>query len=64
MLYLAAMALRGDVAAKLLHVVFHLILAGLVYLTARRHLKLKDGWTAVLFFYAMPPGAVAGRLGL
>ncbi len=54
MLYLFAMALRGDVAAKLLHVVFHFMLAGLVYATARRHLKLQEGWTAVLFFYAMP----------
>lgn len=54
MFYLMGLALRGDVAAKLLHVVFHFMLAGLIYITARRHLQLKDGWTAVLFFYAMP----------
>lgn len=54
MFYLMGMAVRGDVTAKLLHVVFHFMLAGLVFVTARRHLKLKDAWTAVLFFYAMP----------
>ncbi|MCP4427695.1 MAG: hypothetical protein GY803_24690, partial [Chloroflexi bacterium] len=54
MFYVMGMALRGDVAAKLLHAIFHFMLTGLVYATARRHLKLKDGWTAVLFFYAMP----------
>ncbi|MCB9445406.1 MAG: glycosyltransferase family 39 protein [Ardenticatenaceae bacterium] len=54
MFYLMAMAIRGDVTAKLLHVVFHFMLVGLIYITARRHLNLKEGWTAVLFFYAMP----------
>ncbi len=54
MFYTMGMALRGDVTAKLLHVVFHLMLAGLVYSTARQHLKLKEGGTAVLLFYAMP----------
>ncbi len=50
MFYMMGLAIRGDVAAKLLHTVFHFMLAGLVYLTARRHLKLREGWTAVLFF--------------
>jgi hypothetical protein len=54
MFYLMGMAIRGDVAAKLLHVVFHFMLAGLIYITAKRQLQLEDGWTAVLFFYAMP----------
>jgi hypothetical protein len=54
MFYMMGMAIRGDVAAKLLHTVFHFMLAGLVYVTARQHLKMREGWTAVLFFYAMP----------
>lgn len=54
MLFMLGLALRGDVAAKLLHVVFYFMLAGLVYVTARRHLQLKEGWTAVLFFFAVP----------
>ncbi len=54
MFYMMAMALRGDITAKLLHFVFHLLLAGLVYNTAQTKLRLKDSWTAVLFLYAMP----------
>ncbi|MFQ5575668.1 MAG: ArnT family glycosyltransferase [Anaerolineae bacterium] len=54
MLFLMAMALRGDVAAKLMHFGFAPLLAALVYLTARRHLGLKRGWPALLVFFSMP----------
>ena len=54
MLYAWAMLLRGDVAAKLLHAVFGLLLAGLVYLTARRFLSPKAAWPAVTVFASMP----------
>jgi 4-amino-4-deoxy-L-arabinose transferase-like glycosyltransferase len=54
MLFLMALALRGDVAAQLLHFCFSLMLAGLVYSTAREHLGVKNGWWAVVFLYGMP----------
>ncbi len=52
--YMMAMLLRGDVSAKLLHFIFALLLAGLVYLTAARLLNLKNSWLAVLFLFSMP----------
>ncbi|HEX6384450.1 MAG TPA: hypothetical protein VF177_07250, partial [Anaerolineae bacterium] len=54
MLFTMAMAVRGDVAAVLLHFVFHLMLAGLVCVIAREQLEVKNGWMAILFLYAMP----------
>jgi 4-amino-4-deoxy-L-arabinose transferase-like glycosyltransferase len=54
MLYAWAMLLRGDIAAKLLHAFFGLLLGGLVYLTARRLLNKKAAWLAVLVFASMP----------
>lgn len=54
MLYLWGMGLRGDVAAQLLHFVFLFMVAGLVYAIARDSLGLKDGWTAVIFFFSIP----------
>lgn len=61
MLYAWAMLLRGDVAAKLLHAVFGLLLAGLVYLTAHRFLSPKAAWPAVTIFASMPMvGTLAG----
>jgi hypothetical protein len=54
MFYTWAMLLRGDIAAKLLHTLFGLLLAGLVYLTARRFLSKKAGWLAVVAFASMP----------
>ncbi|MCA9959504.1 MAG: glycosyltransferase family 39 protein, partial [Anaerolineales bacterium] len=54
MLFMLAMALRGDVAAKLLHFFFAPLLAGLVYVLGKRHFHLRDGWTAVLFLFAAP----------
>ncbi len=54
MLFMMAMALRSDVTAKLLHFIFHLMLAGLIFQTARKQLRMKEGWTAVLLLYAIP----------
>ena len=54
MLFLLAMGIRGDSAAKLLHFTFIFLLAGLVYLLGRDYLRLKNGWTAVLFLAAIP----------
>ena len=54
MLFMLAMVVRGDVAAKLIHYVFALMLGGLVYAITRRHLGVKNGWTAVVFLYAIP----------
>lgn len=54
MLFMIAMALRGDVAAKLLHFIFAFMLAGLVFAIARDQLKVRNAWTAVLFLFATP----------
>jgi hypothetical protein len=54
MLFAWTMLLRGDIAAKLLHLVFGLLLTGLVYLTAHRLLEPKAGWRAVTILASMP----------
>jgi len=54
MLFVWAMLLRGDIAAKLLHTGFGLLLAGLVYIVARRLLGQKVAWPAVLILASMP----------
>lgn len=56
MLYLLGLAIRGDVAAKLLHFAFSLLLAGMIYTIATRLLRVKSksGWTTVLFLFATP----------
>jgi 4-amino-4-deoxy-L-arabinose transferase-like glycosyltransferase len=60
MLYLAAMLLRGDVAAKLVHFGFMLLLAALVYVLARRHAGVEHGWPAVAVYAAIPMVPVLG----
>ena len=61
MLYAWAMLLRGDIAAKLLHTLFGLLLGGLVYLTARCLLKKEAAWPSVLIYASMPMvGTLAG----
>ena len=60
MLYLAAMLLRGDVAAKLLHYGYMLLLGGLVYVMAQRHVGRGCGWPAVGLYAAIPMVAVLG----
>ena len=54
MLFTWAILLRSDIAAKLLHTGFALLLAGLVYLIARRFFGRKPAWLAVLVFASMP----------
>ncbi|HID51496.1 MAG TPA: hypothetical protein EYP41_05605 [Anaerolineae bacterium] len=54
MLFMLAMAVRGDVAAKLLHFFYYFMLAGLVYVIARDYLRVKQSWMAVLFLLAAP----------
>jgi 4-amino-4-deoxy-L-arabinose transferase-like glycosyltransferase len=61
MLYAWAMLLRGDIAAKLLHAVFGMLLAGMVYLIARNFIHQKAAWPALLIFASMPMvGTLAG----
>ena len=54
MLYLYGMLLKGDVAAKLVHFWYALLLTGLVYRLARRHLAPKVAWPSVAIFASMP----------
>jgi 4-amino-4-deoxy-L-arabinose transferase-like glycosyltransferase len=54
MLYLAALSLKGDAAAKLLHMVYLGLLGGAIYLIAERHLGRGDGWPAVAAYGAIP----------
>ncbi|MDM8520594.1 glycosyltransferase family 39 protein [Anaerolineales bacterium HSG6] len=54
MLFTYAMLLRGDITAKLIHVVFAFLLTGLVYLMAVRFLHRRAGWRAVLILLSMP----------
>lgn len=54
MLFMLAMAVRGDVTAKLLHFFYYFMLAGLVYVIARDYLRVKQSWMAVLFLLAAP----------
>jgi 4-amino-4-deoxy-L-arabinose transferase-like glycosyltransferase len=61
MLFTWVMVVRGDIAAKLLHGVFGLLLTGLVYLTAQRFLGQKSAWPAVVILTSMPMlGTLAG----
>jgi hypothetical protein len=57
-LFLLAMALRSDVVAKLLHWSYALLLGGIVYRLANRHLGDRLGWGAVVALYATPMVAV------
>lgn len=54
MLFLLAMQIRGDVSARLLHLVFALLLGGMVYLLARGTLKVKNAWLTLLFLFSTP----------
>lgn len=54
MLFAWAMLLRGDVAAKLLHALFGLLLTALVYLIADRFFDRKASWRAVPVLASMP----------
>jgi 4-amino-4-deoxy-L-arabinose transferase-like glycosyltransferase len=48
------MQIRGDVSARLLHLIFALFLGGVVYLLARRALKVKNAWLSLLFLFSTP----------
>jgi hypothetical protein len=54
MLFLWAMALRGDTVAHLVHFSFVFLLMGLVTLLAREWLKLSQSRVAVLLLFTMP----------
>jgi hypothetical protein len=54
MLFAYAMLLRSDIAAKLIHALYGVLLTSLVYLTARRYLSRESAWPAVLVFLSMP----------
>lgn len=54
MLFSYAMLLAGDIAAKLVHTGYGLLLAGLVYLAAGRLLGRAAAWPAVLVLLSMP----------
>lgn len=61
MLFAWAMLLGSDVAAKLLHFGFGVLLAGLVYLITRRLFSQKAAWPAVVVLTSMPMlGTLAG----
>jgi hypothetical protein len=60
MLYLAAMLVKGDVAAKLLHFGYMILLGGVIYLLADRHLGPRYGWLSVLVYAAIPMVPVLG----
>jgi hypothetical protein len=60
-LFLLAMAVLDDVAAKLVHWLFALLLGGLVYRLTKRHIGTELGWGAVVALYATPMvGVLAG----
>ena len=54
MLFTYAMLLRGDIAAKLIHAVYAILLTGLVFLMTVRFLHRQAAWRAVLVFLSMP----------
>jgi 4-amino-4-deoxy-L-arabinose transferase-like glycosyltransferase len=54
MLFAWAMLLRGDIAAKLLHFLYGLLLAGLVYRIALRFWGQTAAWSGLLLFASMP----------
>ncbi len=60
MLFLLAMELRGDVAAKLIHMLYMLLLGGIVYLLATRSLRVRNGWLSLVFLYSTPLIVVVG----
>ena len=54
MLFTYGMLLQSDIAAKLSHTLYGLLLVGLVYLTASRHLSRESAWPSVLILLSMP----------
>jgi hypothetical protein len=60
MLYTAAMGLKGEGAAKLLHFGYMLLLGGSIYLLSMRHVGPSYGWHAVAAYAATPMVPVLG----
>lgn len=54
MVFLFSMQIRGDVAAKLIHLIFALLLAGVVYLVTSRILQVRNAWLSLLFLFGTP----------
>lgn len=54
MLYLLAMGIRSDAAAQLMHFFLAFLLGGMVFLTARDTLAVRNGWLAIVFLLTMP----------
>lgn len=54
MLFMLAMAIRGDVAAKVIHFLFLFFLGGMVYLIARDQVKVQNPWLAIAFYATIP----------
>lgn len=54
MLFLLAMQIRGDVTARLIHLIYALLLGSLTFLVASRTLRVKNAWLALLFLYSTP----------
>jgi len=54
MLYLAAMLLKGDIAAQLIHFGFFLLLLGAMFAFASRYLNDKVAWLACALLIAVP----------
>lgn len=54
MLFLAAMILRNDIAAQVLHFGYLLLILGLVFAFANRYLNSRVGWLACAILVAVP----------
>ncbi len=54
MLFLAAMVLKGDIAAQLIHFGFFLLLLGAVFAFATRYFNARVGWLACAILVAVP----------
>lgn len=54
MQFIYLMLLTGDIAAKLLHVVYGVLLTALIYLLSWRHLHPKAAWPSLFMLLSMP----------
>lgn len=54
MLFAAAMLLKGDIAAQLVHYVFFVLTLGVVYAFSRRFFNLRVAWLACALLVAVP----------
>jgi 4-amino-4-deoxy-L-arabinose transferase-like glycosyltransferase len=54
MLFLAAMVLKGDIAAQLMHLIFFALLLGALFAFASRHFNARVAWLACATLLAVP----------